>query len=142
MHPSGDPKMRLPIATLVRASLVGALALLSLPGVEAARAGTDLLPPVAKLFAYDAAPLVAAPQPAPAGTCANNPAAVMRRADANRQAALARIAEAMAGTGQAEVLDGRGYGYHARRDPAVELMRIEAEARRLRALQAAGQPGH
>jgi hypothetical protein len=129
--------MRLRIGDVLRVFLVGALAALSLPGVEAARAEADLLPPVAQLFAFDAA---SPPQrhAAPSAVCGADPNLALRRADADRRAAMARIAALMAAGSDAEVLNGRGYAYPVRRDPSVELVRIQQEARRL----AAGAAAH
>ena len=116
---------------------LGGLAALSLPGVQAARAGTDLVPPVAQLFAWDAEPT----RPAQAGpaSCAANQAAVTQLADLRRQQALARIAAVVKDEpgGPAEVLNGRGYAYPVLRDPNAELRQVVAEAQRQRALRAA-----
>jgi hypothetical protein len=126
--------MTLPAGFVLRALAIGALAALSLPGVEAARAEVDLLPPAMQLFAYDAK----APAPAPrraAASCAAGELKSMRMADASRAAAMARINQLVAAgpPGEVEVLNGRGYGYAAPRDPALELLRIQQEAKRLRA---------
>ena len=87
--------MRLPLGEVLRVLALGALAALSLPGVHAARAEADLVPPVAQLFSWNAGPRRA---PAGRATCAANQAAALPLADARRQAALARIA-ALVGAG-------------------------------------------
>jgi hypothetical protein len=121
--------MRLPIVFVVVA-----LAALTLPGVRAARAEADLVPPAKQLFAFDARPPAARPvQPSVSCGAVKNQLATARRAQASREAAMQRIA-AVAGAepgGQAEVLDGRGLGYPVRRDPALELLRVQREAQRL-----------
>jgi hypothetical protein len=123
--------MRLPIAFAV---LV--LAALALPGVRAARAEADLVPPAKQLFAYDAK--TPPPRPAqPSASCGAvaNQLDTARRVQAGREAALRKLAAVVAAEpgAKAEVLDGRGLGYPVRRDPAVELMRIQREAQRQRA---------
>ena len=125
--------MRPSIPGVLRFLGVAALAALSLPGVHAARAEADLVPPVKRLFAFDAS----APARAPAqASCGSDPGRALQAAQARRQAALARIAEHMAGgSGGAVALNGRGYGYPVQRDPSLELARIQEEARRLRAAE-------
>jgi hypothetical protein len=126
--------MRLPLHGAVRALAVGALAALSLPGVRAARAEADLVPPAKQLFAFDAR--TPAPRaPAAPTSCGAQQVASLRAAQAGREAALARIAEAVAGRpgDEVEVLNGRGYGYPVGRDPSLELLRIQREAKALRA---------
>jgi hypothetical protein len=128
--------MRLPLREALRVLLLGALAALSLPGVHAARAETDLVPPAKQLFSLKS------PQPARpsrSSTCGASPAAVMQRADTGRQAAMARLAQVMGAgpAGDGEALDGRGYGYPTQRDPGAEMMRIQQEAQRLHAARAA-----
>ena len=124
--------MRLLVREALRVLALGALAALSLPGVRAARAGTtDLLPPAKQLFSWNGAP------PAQASgqvSCGGDPAVAMRQAQAGREAALAQIAQAMGAVpgGAGEPLNGRGYGYPVRRDPNLELFRIQQEAQRLR----------
>ncbi len=125
------------LAKGLRVLAIAALALFSLPGVEAARAEGDLLPPIAELFAWNARPERTLEAPA---SCAPN-AAASPEVQARRQAALARLSEllhAEAG-GDVEVLNGRGYAYPSPRDPRRELMLVEMEARRERARQAAGE---
>ena len=120
--------MGLPLVRGLRALAIGALAALSLPGVHAARAEADLVPPVAQLFAWNAEP---APAIGPA-SCAANQAAALPLADLRRRAALARIAalvQAEPGAA-AEPLNGRGYAYPVQRDPAAELRRVVLEAQR------------
>lgn len=122
--------MRLPI---VFAVLV--LAALALPGVRAARAEADLVPPAKQLFAYDArSPAPRRAQPSESCGAVTNHIATARRAQAGREAAMQRIAAVVAAQAgeKAEALDGRGFGYPVHRDPAVELMRIQREAQRLR----------
>lgn len=123
--------MRLPIVFAV-----GALAALSLPGVHAARAEADLLPPAKRLFAFDAkapAPRRAAPSTSCGAEAAHRTSE--RVGPAAREAALQRIAALVAGQpGEpAEALDGRGFGYPVHRDPQLELLRVQREAQRLRA---------
>jgi hypothetical protein len=116
----------------------GGLAALSLPGVHAARADTDLVPPVAQLFSWNTA---SAPPVGPA-TCAANQAAPIEMAELRRQAALARIAavvQAEPGSA-AQPLNGRGYAYPVQRDPNAELRRVVLEAQRQRAQRAATAP--
>jgi hypothetical protein len=124
----GGLRMRLPIVFAV-----GALAALSLPGVRAARAEADLLPPAKQLFAFDAR----SPAPRRDASCAAEAAqlAALRRGVAAREAAMQRIAALVgAQPGEpVEVLDGRGFGYPVQRDPQLELVRIQREAQRLRA---------
>jgi hypothetical protein len=129
--------MRLPVRAL-RVFAIGALASLSLPGVHAARAEADLVPPAKQLFAYDAPPLAPAPKRAAPTSCGAGQVTAMRMADARREAAMARIAELVgAGPGgDVEVLNGRGYAYPVRRDPNVELLRVQREAQRLRGTRA------
>jgi hypothetical protein len=127
--------MRLPLGNVLRVLAFGGLAALSLPGVEAARAEADLVPPVAQLFSWNAASTRAA---GPA-SCGANQAAALPLAELRRQAALARIA-ALVGAepgGSAQPLNGRGYAYPVQRDPNAELRRVVMEAQRQRALRAA-----
>lgn len=129
--------MRLPVSSAFRVLGVVVLAALALPGVEAARAEADLLPPAKRLFAFDAK----APrrQPAAPASCGAGEAALARSVHASREKALARITELVAAApgGQVEVLNGRGYAYPAQRDPGVEILRIQREAQRLRAERSA-----
>jgi len=130
--------MRLPVRSALRVLAIGALAALSLPGVHAARAEADLVPPAKQLFAFDAPTLAPAPKRAAPTSCGAGQIAAMRMADTRREAAMARIAELVgAGPGgDAEVLNGRGYAYPVRRDPNVELLRVQREAQRLRGTRA------
>ena len=133
--------MSLSLRKVLQVLAIGGLAALSLPGVQAARADTDLVPPVAQLFSWDAA---AAPPPSPAGpaNCGANQAAVTQQADQRRRQAMARIAavvEAEPG-GPTEPLNGRGYAYPVQRDPNAELRRVVLEAQRQRAQRAATAP--
>jgi hypothetical protein len=130
--------MRLPVRSTLRVFAIGALAALSLPGVHAARAEADLVPPAKQLFAFDAPVLAPAPKKAAPTSCGAAQITAMRMADTRREAAMARIAELVgAGPGgDAEVLNGRGYAYPVKRDPNVELLRIQREAQRLRGTQA------
>jgi len=123
--------MRLPIVFAVVV-----LAALSLPGVRAARAEADLLPPAKQLFAYDAQP--PAPrrvQPSVSCGAVTSQLATARRAQAGREAAMQRLAAVVAAEpgAPAEALNGRGMGYPVSRDPALELMRIQREAQSQRA---------
>jgi hypothetical protein len=126
--------MRLPVGSAFRVFAIGALAAFSLPGVHAARAEADLVPPAKQLFAFDARAPAPAPRQAAPTSCGAGQVAAMRMADARREAAMARIAELVgAGPGgDAEVLNGRGLAYPVRRDPNVELLRVQREAQRLR----------
>ena len=129
--------MRLP---LVRGFLVlGALAALALPAARAARAESDLLPPVAELFAWNAEPPPAA---GPVTCAAADPAAAVPMAELRRQAALARIAAIVNSEpgAAAEPLNGRGYAYPVQRDPSAELRGVVMEAQHQRALRAAAPP--
>ena len=123
---------------IARLLAIGTLAALSLPGVRAARAEADLVPPVSELFAWDS-PRRAPPAAGPV-SCAERSDATRQVAEARREAALARMAELMkAGPGGGEVLNGRGYGYPTSRDPLHELRRVELEAARQRSARAAGE---
>ena len=114
--------------------IVGLLAALSLPGVRAARAEADLVPPAAELFSWRSD----ASAPARGRTsCAATSEATLRSAEAHRQAALAQIAELMkGGPGEGQPLNGRGYAYPVNRDPLRELRMVEMEAQRQRAQRA------
>ena len=127
--------MSLPLSRVWHVLAFGVLAAVSLPGVQAARADSDLVPPVSKLFAWNAAPA----GPAGPATCAANQAAALPMAEARRRAALARIAALVQAEpgGAAQPLDGRGYAYPVQRDPNAELRRVVQEAQRQRALRAA-----
>lgn len=120
--------MRLPF---VRGLAVFAVSLAAASlATAAAHAGTDLVPPVAQLFAWNARPELRAAGPV---SCAANAAGALPLADARRRAALARIAAVMAAEpGDAEPLDGRGYAYPVARDPNAEMRRIVMEAQRAR----------
>jgi hypothetical protein len=125
------------VGVIARILAIGALAVLSLPGVRAARAETDLVPPASELFAWNS-PVRAAAGGAGPVSCSPRSDAARALAEARRQAALARIGELMkAGPGGGEVLNGRGYAYPTLRDPYQELRRVELEARRQRAQHAA-----
>jgi len=118
----------------LRVLAFGTLAALSLPGVHAARAGTDLLPPAKQFFSWK---VTHPAQPSGSPSCGGDPAVAMRQAQAGREAALAQIAQAMGAVpgGGGEPLNGRGYGYAVRTDPSLELIRIQQEAQRLQAAQ-------
>jgi len=124
------------VSRILLLSIVSALAALSLPGVRAARAQADLLPPAAELFNYrgEARPAGSGPASCPAASEAPEAAA-------RRQAALEQIRQVLQGApgDEAQPLDGRGYGYHAPRDPYRELRMVEMEAQRERMLRAAEQ---
>ena len=132
--------MRLPLVRGLRVLALGGVAVLTLLAARAARAETDLLPPVAELFAWNAEPPLAAGRV----TCAAaNPAAAVPMAELRRQAALARIA-AIVNTepgAAAEPLNGRGYAYPVPRDPAAELRGVVMEAQHQRALRVAAPSG-
>ncbi len=114
--------------------IVGVLAALSLPGVRAARAEADLVPPVTELFSWRGARSAPARGPA---SCAATSRATLRASEARRQAALAQLGELMkAGPGEGQALDGRGYAYPVDRDPLRELRMVEMEAQRQRAQRA------
>jgi hypothetical protein len=124
------------VGEIARILAIGALAALSLPGVRAARAEADLVPPVSELFAWDS-PARSAPEGKPV-SCSPRSEAARQLVEARRQAALAQIGELMkAGPGGGEVLNGRGYAYPTARDPYQELRRVELEAARQRARRAA-----
>jgi hypothetical protein len=113
------------------------LAALSLPGVRAARAEADLVPPAAKLFSWKSAPLA----PARPSSCSASGAAASPAGEARRLEAFAQLAELMqAAPADADVvpLNGRGFAYPVAHDPFAELQRIQLEAQRLRAQRAAG----
>jgi hypothetical protein len=118
--------MRLPVRHALSALAVGALAALSLPGVRAARAEADLVPPAKQLFAFDAH--VPSPRPSPGQSCAVKPA--LPNSQAGREAALARINEVMAmkAGDEVRVLNGRGFAYPSGRNIHLELLRIHREA--------------
>jgi hypothetical protein len=111
-----------------RVLAVGAAALLSLPGLEAARAEGDLLPPITELFAWNAQAERRLEAPASCGPGS----ALSEDARTRRQAALARLAAVMKAqqAGGGEVLNNRGYGYGSGPDPRREMMLVEMEARR------------
>jgi hypothetical protein len=121
----------------LRVLAIGGLAALSLPGVHAARAGTDLLPPAKQFFSWRAAPPAAPAPPSGSPSCGGDPVEAMRQAQLGREAALAQIAQAMGAVpgGDGEPLNNRGYGYAMRRDPNLELFRVQQEAQRLKAAQ-------
>jgi hypothetical protein len=123
------------VGVVARILAVGMLSVLSLPGVRAARAETDLVPPASELFAWNSPVRTAPSGPV---SCSPRSDAARALAEARRQAALARIGELMkAGPGRGEVLNGRGYAYPTVRDPYQELRRVELEAQRQRAQRAA-----
>jgi hypothetical protein len=126
------------VGDFVRLLVIGALAALSLPGVEAARAEADLVPPVSELFAWNS-PVRAEHAAGPASCAERNEAAAYAK-EGRQHAALARIAahlQAQPG-GDFEVLNGRGYHYPTGRDAARELRILEHEAQRQRAARAGG----
>ena len=126
------------VGGIARILAIGALAALSLPGVRAARAEADLLPPVSELFAWNS-PVLAAPPERGSQSCSAQSEVRRQEVEARRQAALAHLARLMkAGPGGGEVLNGRGYAYPTVRDPYQELRRVEMEAARQRALRASG----
>jgi hypothetical protein len=115
---------------------------LAWPGVEV-RAEGDLAPSSRALTRLDAAP---APTPAPAAggdSCAaSDPTRVAQEYGAQR-ASLEALAAAMRAQepGDFVVLDGRGNGYFAERNPALELARLQREAQlQARAAAEVGAP--
>lgn len=121
--------MRLPLVRRLCWVVVSCGAL-ALHAGAAFAAEADLVPPVAKLFAWNAQH--EAPTAAPA-SCAARQAAALPQADARRREMLARIAAVMAAEpGTAEALNGRGYAYPVQRDPSAELRSIVLEAQRAR----------
>jgi hypothetical protein len=119
------------LAKGLRVLAIGAAALFSLPGLEAARAEGDLLPPITELFAWNAQAERRVEAPASCGPGS----ALSEDTRARRQAALARLAALMKAqqAGGGEVLNNRGYGYGSGPDPRREMMLVEMEARRARA---------
>lgn len=105
--------------------VVGVLAALSLPGVRAAQAEADLVPPASRLFAYGAPPATSS---CAVGSTRRAPAVSPQ--DVRRR--LAALVAAEPGD-RVEALNGRGYGYHVERDVTLEVMKIQQEAKRLRA---------
>jgi hypothetical protein len=125
------------VGEIARILAIGALGSLSLPGVHAARAEADLVPPVSELFAWNSPARAPAAERGPV-SCSPRSEASRQGVEARRQAALAQIGELMkAGPGGGEVLNGRGYAYPTARDPYQELRRVELEAARRRARHAA-----
>jgi hypothetical protein len=115
----------------LRAALAFGLGLaLAWPGVEV-RAEGDLAPSSRALTRLDAAP---APPPAPAAggdSCAaSDPTRVAQEYEAQRASleALAAAMRAQEEAGDFVVLDGRGNGYFAERNPALEIARLQREA--------------
>jgi hypothetical protein len=126
------------VGEFTRLLVIGALAALSLPGVHAARAEADLVPPVSELFAWNS-PVQAPPAAGPV-SCAERSEEALHAKEGRHHAALARIAahlKAQPG-GDFEVLNGRGYRYPTGRDAARELRILELEAQRQRAARAGG----
>jgi hypothetical protein len=107
-----------------------ALALaLAWPGVSA-RADGDLAPSSRELTRLGDAP-PAARSPVAGDSCAASDPALAEQA---QREAMQRIAEAMRAEGGSDfvALDGRGYGYFPERNLAVELARLQREAREQR----------
>lgn len=128
------------VGVLARLLAIGVLAALSLPGVRAARAETDRVPPASELFTWNSPVRAPASRKTGPVSCSPRPDAERPAVAAHRRAALAQIGELMqAGPGGGEVLNGRGYAYPTARDPYQELRRVELEAARQRALRAAGE---
>jgi len=125
---------------MARILAIGTLAALSLPGVRAARAEADLVPPVSELFAWNSQPRASEPERGPV-SCGARSEATLQVAEARRRAALAQVAELLKAVpgGEGEVLNGRGYAYPRGRDPERELRMVEMEALRQRGLRAAGE---
>jgi len=98
---------------------------LSWPGVEA-RAEGDIAPSARDLTALN--PRVAPVPATPGAACrANTPIVDPQRAAAQRET-MQRLAQAMKSEGLV-VMNNRGSSYEAERDPTLELMRIQLEAR-------------
>ena len=99
---------------------------LSLPGIEVRAEGDGAAPPARELLGLDAKS-VNAPTQAGASCAAQDPSALMaqyaRQQEVMRQLALAD------GPGELKPMNGRGYGYVRQGDPALELLRLQAEAR-------------
>jgi hypothetical protein len=114
------------LANGLRVLAIGAVASLAVPA-SSAHAEGSLLPPISKLFAWDAQAERRAEAPA---SCAPG-SAPSPEAQARRQAAMARLAAVMKAqqAGGGEVLTNRGYGYGSRPDPRREMMIVEMEAR-------------
>jgi hypothetical protein len=114
---------------------------LAWPGVEV-RAQGDLAPPSRELTRLGAAP---APAPSAAGgeSCAASDPTRVADEYAAQRAAMEALAAAMQAqeAGDFVVLDGRGNGYFAERNPALELARLQREAQlQARAAAEAGAP--
>ncbi len=135
--------MQAPATVLDRVLFSAAFALalaLSWPGI-AAHAESDLAPSSRELTGLGAAPAPAAqlPQQPSASCAASDPALVAKEYVAQREN-MQRLAQAMQndGGGEYQPLDGRGYGYFADRNPAIELARLQREAQIERAQAAKG----
>ncbi len=102
---------------------------LSVPGVRVAHA-SDLAPTARELLKQPraAAPVAAASQSCDVGS-------QIEQGSARQQAQIAALQRRILaeGAGEARVLNGRGVGYGARPNPALEMQRIHAEAAALRA---------
>ncbi|MFI5319936.1 MAG: hypothetical protein ACHQ6V_10210, partial [Myxococcota bacterium] len=106
---------------LLFAAALALLLALSLPGI-AAHAEDGIAPSSRELTGLGAAPAPGAPiAAAPGDSCAAaDPNLVAKQYDAQREA-MQRLAQAMQaeGDGEVRVLDGRGYGYFADRNPGI-----------------------
>jgi hypothetical protein len=112
---------------LLFAAALALLLALSWPGV-AAHAEDGIAPSSRELTGLGAAPAPIAA--APGDSCAAaDPNLVAKQYDAQREA-MQRLAQAMQaeGDGDVRVLDGRGYGYFADRNPGIDLARLQREA--------------
>ena len=99
---------------------------LSLPGVEVRAEDGGAAPPARELLGLDAKSVNALTQ-AGASCAAQDPSALIAQY-ARQQDVMRRVAQA-AGPGELKAMNGRGYGYVREGDPALELLRLQMEAR-------------
>lgn len=116
------------LGAAVRVSLLGLLLALSIPGLQVARAETDLAPSADELLG------MGAQTSAPAASQACEPR-VSRPGPADRNLAMQRLAALMASHGEGQPLNNRGIQYPQVRSQWIEMQRIQLEARRDRAEQ-------
>lgn len=121
------------IEPLPAAAALAALLVLSLPGVEVARAGEDIAPSADELFRLSAG----GPPQAPQGACRPMDPDQLRAAERQRAEINARMAALLDGPAGGEVLNGRGRNYKTQRSPLTEMAQIQAEAARAREPQQA-----
>ena len=107
------------------ASALALLLALSRPGIQAHAEG-GIAPSSRELTGLGAAP---APAASGDSCAAADPNLVAKQYDSQREA-MQRLAQAMQaeGEGEVRVLDGRGYGYFADRNPGIDLARLQREA--------------